>query len=264
MLVTHRLVLASAFTVILGIPVQAQEHEKIEHGMTEDLLKILHGKIDNDGDGKVSLQEAMDAFQKSQEKIFLNFSLDEFKDLDLDGDRKVTITEVDAKHANFIGDEEIDKELEEGKKLNHAKFNAADKNKDGVLDASEFEGFAYPELHEDVLDIVVDYEMKRLDTDGSGKLSLHEFFEREEVDEVDKKEFKHLDKDGDDALDKIEVRVVQTGFHHNEQMLLDIFEVSDKDKDKHLTADELASAQKELEVDGLIYHLRDLGQHSEF
>merc|ERR1712228_829302 len=101
------------------------------------------------------------------------------EEIDTSKDGKLTLEE----HLNDIhkqadgGDEEEMKELEQRKKVEGAKFRAADLNGDEVLDLSELPALFYPETQEAVLSVTVAETMRQKDVNGDGKLTPKEFFE---------------------------------------------------------------------------------------
>merc|ERR1719188_1584808 len=90
------------------------------------------------------------------------------EEIDTSKDGKLTLDE----HLNDIhnqadgGDEEEMKELEERKKVEAAKFAAADNNGDQVLDIEEIPALFYPETHDGVLAVSVAETMRQKDTNS--------------------------------------------------------------------------------------------------
>merc|ERR1719188_1624839 len=90
------------------------------------------------------------------------------EEIDTSKDGKLTLEE----HLNDIhnqadgGDEEEMKELEERKKVEAAKFAAADVNGDQVLDIEEIPALFYPETNDGVLAVSVAETMRQKDTNS--------------------------------------------------------------------------------------------------
>merc|ERR1719203_1129607 len=176
--------------------------------------------MDQNGDGKMNLQEVM-LFAKLMGKAVASRDVVAIvEEIDTSKDGKISLEE----HLNDIhnqadgGDEEEMKELEQRKKLETAKHQAADLNQDGVLDRDELPALFYPEIHEGVLSISVAETMRLKDLDGDGKLTPLEFWEvtesegdEGELSEEEKQDFAKLDKDQNGALDLAELRDWESG-----------------------------------------------------
>lgn len=54
-------------------------------------------------------------------------------------------------------------------------FEAADKNKDGVLDKVEFVPFSHPEEHPDMLPLILKNTLEDKDSNGDGEIDFQEF-----------------------------------------------------------------------------------------
>merc|ERR1712032_1634179 len=139
--------------------------------------------------------------------------------------------------------------------------------KDGVLDAGEQRGLFFPETHDGVLDIVVKEAMRQKDKDGDGKLNGKEFWDTEQsASEDESSEFAQLDKNNDGFIDAEELRPWESGRFHTEDSMQKMFDVVDKDRDMHVTAEELAAARKNLastDASFANYHFLEWAQHHE-
>merc|ERR1712110_888163 len=103
----------------------------------------------------------------------------------------------------------------------------------------------YPETQESVLAFAVTETMRRKDKDGSEKLTPLEFWEvdddggeRSDLTEEELADFTKLDLDGDGAISQDELKPWESGRYHTEEAMKKLFEIVDKDNDKHVTADE--------------------------
>jgi len=243
-----------------------------EDSLTPDQLRKMHAKFDQNGDGKVSLQEVM-AYSASMGKKIAGRDISAIlEEVDTDKDGTLSLQE----HLNDIhnqadgGDEAEMKELEHRKGIETAKFQAADSSADGKLDKTELPALFYPETHEGVLSVTVGETMRQKDVNKDGKLSAKEFWESEQMDgddsdlsEEEKADFARLDADGDGALNVDELRAWESGRFHTEDAMKKLFDVADKDHDLHLTGDESAEARELIAASDAQYHLIEWAEHHE-
>eukprot|EP00443_Scrippsiella_acuminata_P010805 CAMPEP_0115288270 /NCGR_PEP_ID=MMETSP0270-20121206/62887_1 /TAXON_ID=71861 /ORGANISM="Scrippsiella trochoidea, Strain CCMP3099" /LENGTH=276 /DNA_ID=CAMNT_0002705373 /DNA_START=70 /DNA_END=900 /DNA_ORIENTATION=- len=243
-----------------------------EESLTAEQLVGLHKKFDQDGNGKVSLQEVMKFAEVMGKAIASKDITAILEEIDTSKDGKLTLEE----HLNDIhnqadgGDEEEMKELEERKKVEAAKFAAADVNGDKVLDIEEIPALFYPETHEGVLSVSVAETMRQKDTNGDGKLTAKEFWEADaetgdegELSEEENADFQKLDLNGDGVLNMDELSAWESGRFHTEQAMKKLFEIADQDNDMHVTADELAKAREQISISDAQYHLIEWSEHHE-
>merc|ERR1711879_654836 len=194
------------------------------------------------------------------------------EEIDTSKDGKLTLEE----HLNDIsnqadgGDEEEMKELEQRKKVETAKFKAADTNGDSVLDQSEIPALFYPETPPAVLAVTVAETLRQKDSDKDGKLTAKEFWEADvadgdegELSEEENADFAKLDTDGDGMLSMDELNSWESGKFHTEEAMKKLFEIADKDNDMHVTADELAEAREVIATSDAQYHLIEWAEHHE-
>lgn len=156
------------------------------------------------------------------------------------------------------------------KELETQKFKLADRNGDGFLDMEELPAVFYPETHEGVLHLAAGHTHKRKDTDGNGQLSPREFWEGDGVDgqelAISKEEdadFARLDTDGSGALSVEELKIWESGNFHTEDAMRKLFELADKDNDMHATADELDQVREAIAGSDAQYHLMEWVEHYE-
>merc|ERR1719356_1230463 len=62
----------------------------------------------------------------------------------------------------------------------------------------------------------------------------------------DEKEFQKLDADHSGKLDVQELKAFESGRFHTEEAMRALFELADKDKDMHVTAEELGAAREQI------------------
>lgn len=250
---------------------EADDQDIEGESLSAEQLRRLHQLFDANKDGKVSLPEVMD-FAHSVGKSIAGKDIGAIlEEIDTSKDGKLTLEE----HLNDIhnqadgGDEEEMKELEQRKTVETAKFQAADVNGDGVLDESELPALFYPETHDGVLAVTVMETMRQKDANGDGVLTPHEFWEATaegdegELSEEEQADFAKLDTNGDGALNMEELKAWESGTFHTQEALRKLFEISDKDSDLHVTADELAEAREHIAASDAQYHLIEWAEHHE-
>lgn len=227
--------------------------------MAQDLKKAdvegVHGKIDGNKDGKVSLEELVafaHQYKREQASKDIHFFLDE---VDTNKDGMMSFEEL----MRDMAQEEGDPVARRHQELEKAKFEAADGNKDGLLDKAELPGLLFPETHEEVHGIMTEASLRHQDEDLDGKLSKEEFAKG--LDEH-AEDFEEADKDGDRLLDAAELAAWNTGAHHLEKTMREMIARGDKDGDGHMTAEELHAVQRDLKDGDALGHLQDwVGEH---
>jgi len=227
--------------------------------LTEEALKKLHGRIDKDGNGHVSMEEVIgfaDVMRKKASNEDVEMLLG---DVDTNHDGKLSMEEYMNEVKHFSEDQpdghlaegegaELKKQQEERAKVEESKFVAADSDGDKVLDINEYPGLFFPETNDKVLEVEVQETMKMRDTDKDGQLTQSEFFEvpDKEVMAEDKTMFAKLDKNGDGKLDVSEIKMWESGQFQTAESIEELFKIADKDKDGHVTAEELIQAREEI------------------
>lgn len=268
-----------AAAIFLGSALSAtvrgeDDNQDIEdESLTADQLRALHGKFDQDGDGRVSLQEVLHFSRLMSREIAARDIGAILEEIDSSKDGKLSLQEhFDDLHSQAEGgDAEEMKELEQRKAVEEAKFKAADANGDGVLDADELPALFYPETHEDVLHVVAGEVLRQKDKNKDGRLSAAEFWEAldgasgedEELTEEEMEDFNKLDLDGDGSLNLAELKAWESGRFHTEEAMRKMFDVVDKDGDMHITAQELTEAKETVSSSGAQYHLIEWVEHHE-
>mmetsp|Transcript_11288 Transcript_11288/g.24880 ORF Transcript_11288/g.24880 Transcript_11288/m.24880 type:complete len:272 (-) Transcript_11288:52-867(-) len=258
--------------LLLGTTRGQRDDEDIEEEMlTDEQLRALHQKFDQDGNGKVSLAEIMAFASEMGRSIAARDISAILEEIDLDKDGKLSLEEhlTDIENQAEGGDEEEKQEMRNRKRIEEDKFMAADVNQDKVLDVDEVASLFYPETHEGVLAVTVAETMRQKDRNQDGKLSPREFWEVEgtgedaELTEEEKQDFAKLDLNGDGVIDMSELRLWESGKFHTEEAMKAIFESADKDNDLHITADELTQAKSTIALGDAQYHLLEWAEHNE-
>jgi Ca2+-binding EF-hand superfamily protein len=242
-----------------------------DESLTTEQLHKLHSKFDSTSDGRASLEELMGFAGDITKHISRRDVQAIVEEIDGNKDGSLSLDDqlVDISNQADGGDETELKELAARKETETLKFNAADKNRDGVLDSEEVSGLFYPETDDAVLEITVQEAMKMKDTDGNGKLSPTEFWEAEDsgadtdLSEEENADFAKLDANGDGSIDLSELAIWESGTFHTLDAMTKLIQIADKDHDMHVTADELAAAREELTASDAHYHLIEWSEHLE-
>mmetsp|Transcript_12098 Transcript_12098/g.31056 ORF Transcript_12098/g.31056 Transcript_12098/m.31056 type:complete len:307 (-) Transcript_12098:207-1127(-) len=255
---------------------QDAEMEGMEPGaVSPQQIRSMHGKMDKNTDGKASIDEVL-AFSNEMRKIIARKDIRSILDgMDINKDGKVDLDEF-LKDMGSLYDEEAGaedkKEMARRKALETQKFKLADRSGDGMLDVEELPALFYPETHEGVLEFVTLDVMKSKDLNGDGKLTAKEFWQGDahdpeqrdaEISEEEKEDFKKLDANGDGVIDLAEMKHWESGRFHAKDAITKMFEIADKDKDGHVTADELDAAREQIAGSDAQYHLMEWAEHNE-
>merc|ERR1712232_496178 len=133
------------------------------------------------------------------------------------------------------------------------KFNAADTNGDGVLEGDEVPGVFFPETNDGVLEILARATLKEKDTNKDGKLTAKEFWEGDvatdqdlSISDEEHEDFRKLDTDGDGFISLQELKHWESGAYHTSEALKRLYIIADKDKDNHVTLEEMTKAKEEI------------------
>eukprot|EP00747_Dinoflagellata_sp_TGD_P078923 gnl/TRDRNA2_/TRDRNA2_160286_c1_seq4.p1 gnl/TRDRNA2_/TRDRNA2_160286_c1~~gnl/TRDRNA2_/TRDRNA2_160286_c1_seq4.p1 ORF type:complete len:292 (+),score=89.92 gnl/TRDRNA2_/TRDRNA2_160286_c1_seq4:64-939(+) len=229
--------------------------------LTTEEMFAVHALLDADKDGKASLEEML-AYQKQMRvrqsgrgtKAFLEH-------LDKNEDGYVDLAEAIAELATDEQEGELDDEDAQlhawnlrRKAFEELKFDAADKNKDSLLSMEELAAFMNPEIDDSVLEVATRYFLVEKDVDRDSLLNPMEFWIGEEINqrgaaaalegveqvpEEKVQEFNELDKNKDGRIDQKELKVLESGLFHTEQILSTLLTAVDSDHDGYVTAQEL-------------------------
>lgn len=212
----------------------------------------LHGKMDADSDGKLSMSELLEFWKSTRVEIAKKDVPEQLESMDTNRDGKVSLIEL----AGMEGPELDEKgEPKKGWKpiptdLERLKFKTADKNKDGFLDLEELPACLYPETNDEALSKTVSYTFQTQDEDGDGELNPQEYFQQEEGQKGEAYmswdeqmlDFKVVDTDGSGKLSQEEVREWESGRLTTQKTWKEFFTSHDKDEDGHISPDELQKA----------------------
>jgi len=237
---------------------EAAADEPPEMGLTPEKLLKLHAKADADGNGKLSMDEILQFLHTGRKSASATSSKPAMELMDGNKDGKISLEEL-------LQDMTSEEGHEEQKVREVEKFKVADGNNDGLLDEMEFAAFSNPDLHDHVLQVAARHTMEDRDRDHDGFLTFDEWWNDENVqaDGEDMQTFKQLDKDGSGKLDLKELLAWESGHVHTAEAMESFMQHADKDKDQHMTLEELQEAHGgDDEHDTKIYFV-EMAQHHE-
>lgn len=149
----------------------AHEFDDLSPQESQRRLRIIAKKMDKNGDGFVSLQELTDWVYNSLMQLDEEETAERFEEVDKGGltrtnrtivllladhDGKVTWAEYVQESFGTDETETLDPEYAKLMAEDRAYFDAADQNKDGILDRDEFKAFQNPEHHPHVSIVIYD------------------------------------------------------------------------------------------------------------
>jgi len=183
---------------------EAKKFDDLSPDESKDKLGDIHGKIDNDSNGQVSLDELKKWMAKAQHRYAETDAKDNMENYDKDDDKKITFDEYKKGAYGFLKESGELKDVfnpDEYPKFqkDHAdneyyaksiakderRYKAADKNGDSSLDADELAGFLHPETKEDMRHINAIETIEEMDKDGDNQISLDEFLADLSPDDID-------------------------------------------------------------------------------
>jgi len=200
---------------ILGSKKDAEDFDKLPAKDAKEKLAVLLKKMDLNGDKSIERQELYAWILRSFKSLSKEESDERFDDSDENEDGFVSWKEYAAEEFDL---DELEKDtsdpmyeeelqlMEEDRIL----FDAADLDKDGKLDKTEFLAFSHPEEDDSMKPLVIDQVLKSRDKDKDGVLSFQEYLgergegkdkewllsEKDRFDqELDKNEDHHLSRE---------------------------------------------------------------------
>lgn len=202
---------------ILGSVKDAEEFDHLSPEESKRRLKILLVKMDTNKDEMIDRKELHTWILRSFKMLSEEESNERFEDADENEDGKVTWEEYKADSYGIeddSGEENIIQTSEEDTLIKNDKvmFEAADRNKDGVLTRTEFIWFTHPEEFPEMLPFILQNTLDDKDTDKNGVIDFQEFLGERAKSHTkewllaEKEKFDHeYDKDGDGLLNASEI-----------------------------------------------------------
>lgn len=243
--------------VILGSREKVDEFESLSREDAREKLQMILDQMDINFDGFIDENELTAWIKNSFISLSKEESVERFEEIDEDEDGKITWREVLEDYGIFenedkdeiaLNEPELFSELNEDEK----RFQAADKNADGVLTQDEFFAFSHPEDHNTMWDLLVSASLKEKDKDGDGRLSLDEYLgelkghHNEEWAATEKNRFRmDFDSDNNGYLDREEM--LQWLVPNNEEVAKEeaqhLLQAADKNYDGKLSKTEILERQ---------------------
>lgn len=240
---------------ILGSHKEASEFEQMSPTEAKAKLKILAAKMDRNEDGAVNKDELKQWILRSFRSLSLEESDEQFAESDLNEDGLVSWQEYKANEMDLSIDDalvaqdtsDLDEEYDYLKE-DEILFKAADKNKDGRLDKTEFLSFSHPQEDIQMHETVFQHILTEKDLNGNGVIDFQEYIGDRGRDQskewlVDEKARfdEDLDLNGDGHMDKAEA--LAWLIPNEEQLAQDevnhLFAGADDDVDGNLSMDEI-------------------------
>mmetsp|Transcript_12526 Transcript_12526/g.25477 ORF Transcript_12526/g.25477 Transcript_12526/m.25477 type:complete len:278 (+) Transcript_12526:113-946(+) len=242
-----------------------------QSALNHEQIQSMHGKIDSNKDGKISMSEIMEYSDSMHKRIAAKDIKAVLERMDLDKDGKLSLLELLRDMDQWgEGGARDKRDAALRRDLETEKFKVADADEDGLIDESELPSLFYPETNDGVLELIAKAFLLENDADKDGFLSLQEFWKgsRDDGDEPsssheEKEDFVALDKDGNGKLDLQELKVWESGRFHTEAAMRKLLEVADKDSDMHVTVEELSAAREQISGSDAQYHLMQWAEHGE-
>ncbi|XP_026682207.1 reticulocalbin-2 isoform X3 [Diaphorina citri] len=163
---------------ILGSVKEAEEFEHLSPEESKKRLRLLLKNMDLNKDNNIDRKELQAWILRSFRMLSVEESNSRFEDADentdglVDWDEHLKETygteDADDIDVTNLGDDEM---VKQDKMI----FNAADGDKNGVLDKTEYQSFSAPEEHPHMFPILIKQVLEEKDTDKDGFLSFQEF-----------------------------------------------------------------------------------------
>lgn len=170
---------------ILGSVKEAEEFDNLSPEEAKKRLAVLVTKMDQNADGYVDRHELKAWILRSFKSLAEEEASDRFEDVDLNNNGSVTWDEYLQETYGMDSEDEEGVRLpfeeprnEEEHRLivdDKMMFDAADGNRDGVLDAVEFVRFISPEEFPQMLPVILNQTLRDKDKNQDGRIDFQEF-----------------------------------------------------------------------------------------
>ncbi|XP_071117265.1 reticulocalbin-2-like [Haliotis cracherodii] len=198
---------------VLGSREEAQDADDLTPEQAKNRLEKLAKTHDLDKDGRISKEEFITWILQSLKSLDEEEALKKLAEEDGDGDGKLAFGEY-LKQQYDYSQEELkaikEKPLDDDHKFmietigeDEKRFTAADLDKNGILDKSEYVAFMHPYDYEHMHAYEIEHRLKEFDTDNDTAVSLIEFLadeDDEDATSMDQLKFKRYDTDNDGFL----------------------------------------------------------------
>ncbi|VDI68875.1 calumenin-like isoform X2 [Mytilus galloprovincialis] len=233
---------------------EAKTFDQLTPEESKERLAILVDKIDKNKDGEITEEELREWIQYVQKRYITTDTDRMWKDHDIQGD--TLVWEAYKKRTYGFEDDHNDENspnfsYKDMINRDERRWKAADKNKDGKLDKTEFSDFLHPEEAEHMRDIVVQETMEDIDKDKDGYISLEEYIgdmwpnkdgEEPEWVKSEREQFNtYRDKNSDGKMDHEEVKdwIIPPDYDHTDAESKHLIYESDTNKDGKLSKEEI-------------------------
>ncbi|XP_062388192.1 reticulocalbin-3 isoform X2 [Sardina pilchardus] len=238
-----------------------KEESKTFDQLSPEESKVRLGKIveriDTDKDGLVSHSE-LHYWIKHRQRKYIEENVDKhWKEYDQNKDGKIAWEEYKNTTYGYYLNDEFEDVADKASyktmlKRDERRFRAADRDGDLIATREEFTAFIHPEDYDHMKDVIVQETLEDIDTNGDGKINMHEYIGdmytpetgESEPDwvQTEKKhfiEFRDTNKDG--LLDAVEVAnwILPGEVDHADNEAKHLIHETDTNKDEKISKKEI-------------------------